>query len=230
MLDEVSRGRPPREAAALIHRRQRDRRRPSYCLVRSLLQGGDDDRRVRQVLDAAAHRLGPVQAMATVVAWTLRELRCPAGPTPPGLGESLRGWLRNVRGQGDHGTVLVAWMREGQPDLALEAIGALSRAMGWSTEELGPQTPLVAPDHSLSVTHRSSAVVLDAGASSDRGRALQTLRSAARIHPGPLFYMGTTFAAPGSRRHAPGRYLDDDFAIAAETYLRSMPTLNEDER
>lgn len=225
MLGEVSKGRPPREAAALLRRRTSDRRCPTYSFVRALLErhGDAEEPDVPRVLDAAAERLGPTRTIATVVAWTIRDLTAPGARPLPDLEERLRRWLRGVTGSRDRGTMLLTRTRDARAGLRLEAIGGLGRAQGWATQEIEAATNSPALTRALQ-GQPHAVVVLNAATAADRPAAAQLLRTASRTSSAGLFYTGIAFIAPTSRRHLPGTYLDDDVAAAADTLLRSLPS------
>jgi MerR family transcriptional regulator, light-induced transcriptional regulator len=224
MLAEVSRGRPPREAAALLHRQEADRRRPAYGFVRALLERHGDAKQAdaRRVLDAAAERLGPSRAIATVVAWTVRELADPCAAHPAGLTQSLLRWLGDVRSGGDRGNIVLARMDATAGSLRLEVLAGLARANGWATQRLEPATSAAGIVRSPRDAEPCSALVCGAATNAGRASAIRVLRGAARNTDAELFFTGTAFLSPTSRRHVPGTYLDDDPAVATDTFLRSL--------
>jgi MerR family transcriptional regulator, light-induced transcriptional regulator len=224
MLAEVSKGRPPREAAALLHRQEADRRRPAYGFVRALLERHGDAKQAdaRRVLDAAAERFGPSRAIATVVAWTVRELADPCAAPPAGLTQVLRRWLDDVRCRGDRGDIVLARMDATGRSLRLDVLAGLARANGWTTQHLEPVSPAAGIVRPQRAAEHSSALVFDAATGAGRLHAMRVLRGAARNTDAELFFTGTAFLSPTSRRHVPGTYLDDDPAVAADAFLRSL--------
>lgn len=119
--------------------------------------------------------------------------------------------------------VLLAAGPGNEHTVALEAFGLVLAHRGWTTRELGANTPVPSILNAADNTHAKAAVVTAHQVSRKRG-AVSALHALAERGIA-TYYAGAAFDSPGSRMSLPGTYLGTSLVAAAtkvEQEVRSV--------
>jgi methylmalonyl-CoA mutase cobalamin-binding subunit len=229
MRDEIARGHPAVQAAALVRAAQAQATHP---MVAAFLGAAHrlDPIGIRAVLHAARSTLGLALTVDEVLLPAMREIgrwweagRCDVAHEHLATRTTLA-WLAATtpprsRSAQDP-TVLLSCGPRDHHTLGLEAIGALLTSRGLDCRLLGARTP--AASLALAVEEiRPAGVVVVSHLSVTRRAAVEAMRAAHRTGVA-YFYAGNAFATPQSRRGVPGRYLGDSVSRAADLVAASL--------
>jgi DNA-binding transcriptional MerR regulator len=223
MRDEIARGHPAIEAAALVKAAQN--RSPHPMVVGFLRAAHDlDPAGIGQVLDAAHSSLGLGLTVDEILLPALRELgrwwetgRCDVAHEHLAT-QCVQAWLAHISRSAPHPRpprpVLLSCGPRDHHTLGLEAMGALLRRRGLDCRLLGARTPAESLSVAVQET-KPAAVIVVSHLSLARRSAIEALRSAQR-DDAACFYAGNAFRSPPSRSGAPGTYLGDNLSEAAD--------------
>lgn len=225
MRDEISRGRRPVEAAAIL-RNSIDITDPHRPFVQAFVDVTDtgDGASVNALLDHCRDRLGVDETICGVILPGMRQIgvswrlgRCGVDQEKL-VTQATQEWLKKVLCQGP-----VAWHPQtivlscGPLDLhtlGLEAVEVLLAQRGWTSHLLGERTQ---PDVLTAAIRRTeaAATIVVSHVATGRRTAIAAMRTVDR-HATQLFYAGNAFLTPQSRRGVPGTYLGEDLIEAVE--------------
>lgn len=223
LRDATAAGRSVAEAAAVL--REAAAAPPAHLVEQLLTAAGQlDPAGVRHELERAQRTHGLVLALERVVLPALQAIGrdWAAGQVDVAhehlLTTAVQAWLAAVDQQAPAATrpgpVVLACGPEDQHTLCLQAFAVLLAHRGFDCRFLGARTPA----DSLALAARTTgarAVVLASHLDQNRPAALAALRGVAD-QPWRLYYAGAAFADPRWRRGAPGTYLGENLAAAAE--------------
>jgi DNA-binding transcriptional MerR regulator/methylmalonyl-CoA mutase cobalamin-binding subunit len=222
MRDEISRGNPAVQAAALVRAAQT---RSTHPLIGTFLEAAHrlDPAGMKRVLDTAQATLGLALTVDEVLLPAMREIgrwwetgRCDVAHEHLAT-ETTQTWLRGfarARPRARPEPVLLSCGPRDQHTLGLESLGALLGHRGFDCRLLGPRTP--ASSLAVAVQQlRPAAVVVVSHLSVARRVAVDALRAAQRVGIA-YFYAGNAFGSPQSRRGVPGTYLGNNLGQAAD--------------
>lgn len=223
MRDEIFRGHPAVQAAALVRAAQT---RATNPLVAGFVEAARqlDPAGINQILVTAHSTLGLAPTVDEVLLPAMREIgrsweagRCDVAHEHLAT-QTSQGWLAAVTRTRPHSRplrrVLLSCGPRDHHTLGLESLAALLARRGFDCRLLGARTP--AASLSLAVQEiRPVAVVLVSHLAVARRSATEALRGAQRQGVA-YFYAGNAFSSPQSRRGVPGRYLGNNLGQAAE--------------
>jgi DNA-binding transcriptional MerR regulator/methylmalonyl-CoA mutase cobalamin-binding subunit len=222
MRDEISRGHPAVQAAALVQAAATGSTNP---LIATFLEAAHrlDPVGMGHVLDTARATLGLAATIDEILLPAMREIgrwwetgRCDVAHEHLAT-TTIQVWLRANTGARPRSQpqplVLLSCGPRDHHTLGLESIGTLLGNRGFDCRLLGARTPAT----SLAVAvqeSRPAAVVLVSHLSGARRAAVDALRAAHRADA-DFFYAGNAFGSPQSRRGVPGTYLGNNLGQAA---------------
>lgn len=222
MRDEISRGHPAVQAAALVRAVQT---RSTHPLIATFLQAAHrlDPTGMKQVLDTAQGTMGLAHTVDEVLLPAMREIgrwwetgRCDVAHEHLAT-ETTQTWLRayaRARPRARPEPILLSCGPRDQHTLGLESLGALLGHRGFDCRFLGARTP--ASSLAVAVQElRPVAVVVVSHLSGARRVAVEAIRAAQRVNVA-YFYAGNAFGSPQSRRGVPGTYLGNNLGQAAD--------------
>ncbi len=228
MRDEIARGRPAAEAAAIVRAHQTVS--ASRPLVDEFLQAAHGLRPdgVCSALDRARDSLGLDRAVDEVLLPAMREIgrwwetgRCDVAHEHLAT-TTVSGWLtRTVRRAPSplrEGTIILSCGPRDYHTLGLESIGVLLNDRGWDCRLLGARVPTQALVTAIEATSATAAIMVS-HLSVGRRAAVEALR-AARLTRTRLFYAGDAFVSRQARVGVPGDYLGDNLSQAADLITR----------
>lgn len=226
MRDEISRGHPAAEAAALVRAAQT---RSSEPLIAAFTDSAHslDPAGIEQVLDAAHQALGLGRTVDEVLLPAMREIghwwetgRCDV-PHEHLATQASQAWLARItppRPQGGpHQPLLLSCGPRDDHTLGLESMGALLRDRGLDCRLLGARTPAESLARAVQQID-PAAVLVVSHLSVARRSAVEALRSIP-VGKAALFYAGNAFLTAPARRGVPGVYLGTSLSQAADVVI-----------
>jgi methanogenic corrinoid protein MtbC1 len=228
MRDEIARGRPAADAAAIV--RSNHSMSSSQPLVDEFLQSAHrlDPVGVTRALDRARDLLGLERAVDEVLLPAMREIgnwwesgRCDVAHEHLAT-STVSAWLSRAMLAGpphrrSRPMILTCGPRDYHA-LGLECMGAILTERGWDCRLLGARVP--ADSLVTAITDSgATAAILVSHLSVGRRTAVDSLR-AAQTTKIQLFYAGDAFLSRQSRLGVPGVYLGDNLSKAADLIAR----------
>lgn len=231
MRDEVTSGRRPADAAALV-RDTGDSQAPHRPLIEAFLHVTQtlSARELDSLLDRCRDRLGIEETISGVVLPGMREvgLAWQTGEYDTAqehlVTQATRGWLKKILFLGP-----VPWHRQtivlccGPAELhtiGLEAMEVLLSQRGWECHMLGENTPPEALTAAIRRTAAAAAIVVS-HIGKNRGAAIASIRLTDLLSI-QVFYAGNAFLAPPARTGIPGTYLGEDLRVAVDIVSHSL--------
>lgn len=224
MRDEISRGRRPAEAAVLVRDRA-DPAEPYRSFTTAFVDAAQsrNPARLDGLLDRCRDQVGLEETISRVILPGMREigvtwqLRRGAATQEHVATPVVRGWLKKVLDAGPVPLRQTIVLSAGPGDLhtvGLEAMEVLLGQRGWACHLLGERIP--APDLTAAINRTGAAATIVVSHIASHRRATVTALRAADRTSTRLFYAGTAFLAPSTRRGVPGRYLGENLIGAVD--------------
>jgi DNA-binding transcriptional MerR regulator len=223
MRDEISRGHPAVQAAALVQAAQT---RSTHPLIATFLEAAHrlDPAGINRLLDTARSTLGLAATIDEILLPAMREIgrwweagRCDVAHehlATATVQTWLRGFSRARPRSQPRPLVLLSCGPRDHHTLGLESIGVLLGERGFDCRLLGARTPALSLALAVRETRPAAAVVVS-HLSGARRAAVEAMRDAQRADVA-FFYAGNAFVSPQSRRGVPGTYLGNNLGQAAD--------------
>lgn len=231
MQQEISRGRRPAEAAALL-RGTAQVAEPYRSSIEALMDiaAGAEAYRLPALLDTCRDRFGVDEVIGKIVMPGLRQIgvewqtgRCDIDQEHL-ITQATRRWLATTlslaRGPWHRHSIVLSCGPADLHTVGLEAMGVLLAQRGWRCHLLGERIPPAVLTAAITRTGAAAAIVVS-HLPANRRATVTALRAAERAGI-QLFYAGNAFLSPESRGSSPGTYLGDDLVEAAETVSASV--------
>jgi methanogenic corrinoid protein MtbC1 len=237
MRDEISRGHPAVEAAALVKAAQT---RSTDPLITGFLHAAHHlyPAGIDQILDAAHQAVGLGRAVDEVLLPAMREIgrwwetgRCDVAHEHLAT-QTTRAWLAKITRlrppSPQHKPLILSCGPRDYHTLGLESMGALLMHRGLDCRILGASTPAGSLARAVQETG-PAAVIVVSHLSVARRSAIEALRSA-QLDDTALFYAGNAFLSPQSRRGVPGIYLGNNLSQAADMITGTITSAETSDR
>jgi methanogenic corrinoid protein MtbC1 len=226
MRDEISRGQRAADAARSVHA-QLSVSGPTRQLINDFLAGSNrsEAAAMTAALDRSEQLLGLPRCLDDVLMPAMRQVgvwwqtgRCSVADEHLAT-EIARAWLESKGAEaqpgGHRGVVLLACGPGDLHTIGLEALNAILRQRGWSSQVLGARVP-TSTLLSAATTTDAVAVVVVSHLATGRRRAIEAMQALDQAGFG-VFYAGNAFSAVKSRVAVPGVYLGSSLVQAAST-------------
>ena len=237
MRDEISRGHPAVEAAALVKAAQT---RSTEPMIATFLHAAHhlDPTGIDQILDAAHQALGLGRTVDEVLLPAMREIgrwweteRCDVAHEHLAT-QTTQAWLAKITrprpASLQHKPLILSCGPRDYHTLGLESMGALLMQRGLDCRLLGARTPADSLGKAVQETD-PAAVIVVSHLSVARRSAIEALRSA-QLTDTALFYAGNAFLSPQSRRGVPGIYLGNNLSQAADIITGTITSATTSDR
>jgi methanogenic corrinoid protein MtbC1 len=214
MRDEISRGQRAADAARSVHA-QLSVSGPTRQLINDFLAGSNrsEAAAMTAALDRSEQLLGLPRCLDDVLMPAMRQVgvwwqtgRCSVADEHLAT-EIARAWLESKGAEAQPGGHLHT--------IGLEALNAILRQRGWSSQVLGARVP-TSTLLSAATTTDAVAVVVVSHLATGRRRAIEAMQALDQAGFG-VFYAGNAFSAVKSRVAVPGVYLGSSLVQAAST-------------
>jgi MerR family transcriptional regulator, light-induced transcriptional regulator len=224
--DEITRGRPAREAVAIVRSEAtRGDRRNEYLDRFTESAAVLDPDGVRRALDVATEIVGVERAIIEVALPGMREMgdrwrsgRCDVANEHLAT-QAVREWFARLGALTPPPyrprPLVLACAPTELHTIGLEAIAVMLGRRGWACNVLGAMTPPGSLLAAMRAT-RSAGAIVTAQRSVGRRGAIEALRAAGQMPGVRLFYGGNAFATTKARDGVPGIYLGTDLRAAVD--------------